>query len=139
MFNPKWFSHKFRGPGIRYEVGICIRTGHIVWAHGGVTCEEWPDLKLARDCFIHHLDPGEKALADGGYRDDNYFINPNGNQKMKNILARHETLNGRNKQFFSMQNRFRHDRFLHPLYFHAIVNVTQLLIENGEPLYSVDP
>ena len=23
-FSPKWFSHKFNGPGIRYEVGILI-------------------------------------------------------------------------------------------------------------------
>lgn len=29
-FSPKWFSHKFKGPGLRYEVGLCIRTGYIV-------------------------------------------------------------------------------------------------------------
>ena len=33
-FNPKWYSHKFHGPGLRYEIGICIRTGHLVWVHG---------------------------------------------------------------------------------------------------------
>jgi hypothetical protein len=34
-FSSKWYSHKFNGPGIRYEIGLCIVTGHIVWANGG--------------------------------------------------------------------------------------------------------
>jgi len=28
LFNAKWYSHKFKGPGLRYEVGVCISTGH---------------------------------------------------------------------------------------------------------------
>ena len=92
-FDPKWYSHKFRGPGLRYEVGLCIRTGHIVWAYGGLPCGEWPDLKLARNVFIHCLLPNEKALADKGYRDQNFFENPNGDPHKKTILARHETVN----------------------------------------------
>ena len=38
---------------------------------------------------------------------------------------------------FSPLIRFRNSLFLHPV-FHAVVNVTQLIIENGEPLYAVD-
>ncbi len=34
--DPKWWSHKFNGPDLRYEVGICIRTGDIVWDPGGL-------------------------------------------------------------------------------------------------------
>ena len=138
-FDPKWYSHKFRGPGLRYEVGLCIRTGHIVWAHGGLPCGEWPDLKLARDVFIYRLLPGEKALADKGYRDDNVFENPNGDPHKKIILARHETVNARIKQFRCMRNTFRHALYLHPCFFHAVVNLTQLMITNGEPLFSVEP
>ena len=29
-FDPKWYSHKFKGAGVRYEVGICLKTGWIV-------------------------------------------------------------------------------------------------------------
>ncbi|XP_045034955.1 uncharacterized protein LOC116930552 [Daphnia magna] len=137
-FDPKWFSHKFRGAGLRYEIGLCIRTGNIVWAHGGYPCGEWPDLRLARDAFIHHLGIGEKALADKGYRDNNYFLNPNGNQMKKKILERHETVNKRVKQFYSMKNVFRHVLTLHPSFFRAIVNLTQIMIDNGEPLYEVE-
>jgi hypothetical protein len=68
-FSPKWYSHKFHGTGLRYEIGLCIRTGEIFWAHGGLPCGAWPDLRLARDAIIHVLDPGERIIADRGYRD----------------------------------------------------------------------
>ena len=134
-FDPKWYSHKFRGPGLRYEVGLCIRTGHIVWAYGGLPCGEWSDLKLARNVFIHRLLPNEKALADKGYRDQNFFENPNGDPHKKTILARHETVNARIKQFCCMKNTFRHALYLHPCFFHAVVNLIQLMLINGEPLF----
>lgn len=53
-------------------------------------------------------------------------------------MARNETLNGRLKLFSCLQHRFRHDLNLHPLYFNAVVNLTQMMIEHREPLYSVD-
>ncbi|KAK4027025.1 hypothetical protein OUZ56_016043 [Daphnia magna] len=139
-FNPKWYSHKFHGPGLRYELAICIRTGDIVWAYGGLPCGEWSDLRLARDVFIFGLREGEKAIADRGYNDPNFFDFPNGNNdgKKKQVLARHETLNRRLKQFDCLQQRFRHDLYLHPLYFHSVVNLTQMMIDHGETLYSVD-
>jgi hypothetical protein len=74
----------FSGPVVHYEIGICIATGNIVWAHGGYLCGELPDLRLARDAFIDHLEIDEKALADKGYRDINYFVNPNGDPLKKN-------------------------------------------------------
>ena len=33
-FSTDIFSKKFNGPGIKYEVGICIKTGFIVWING---------------------------------------------------------------------------------------------------------
>lgn len=50
-FNKKWFSHKFRASGLRYNIALCIRTGKIVWIHGGYPCGDWPDLKLAQDAY----------------------------------------------------------------------------------------
>ncbi len=73
-FNPKWYSHKFHGPGLRYELAICIRTGDIVWAYCGLPCGEWSDLRLARDVFIFGLREGEKAIADRGYNDPIFLI-----------------------------------------------------------------
>lgn len=67
--HPKWFSHKFKGPGIRYEVGLCIKTGKIVWVNGAYPCGFWPDLKIARASYIYQVDANELTLADKGYRD----------------------------------------------------------------------
>ena len=104
-FSPKWYSHKFHGPGFRYEIGLCIRTGEIVWAHGGLPCGARPDLRLARDAFIHVLDPGERIIADRGYRDQTFFDIPDGSkddEQKRKILARHETVYRRIKQFSCM-------------------------------------
>lgn len=34
VFSKIWYSHKFKGPGLRYEVAVSILTGDIVWLHG---------------------------------------------------------------------------------------------------------
>lgn len=62
-FNPKWYSHKFNGPGLRYEIGICIRIGNIVWANGGYPCGGWPDIKIFRDALGYALHPGEVTMT----------------------------------------------------------------------------
>jgi hypothetical protein len=33
-FSTEWFSHKFKGPGVRYELAISIRGGNTVHIHG---------------------------------------------------------------------------------------------------------
>jgi len=30
-FSTQWYSHKFKGPGLHYELAVCILTGYIVW------------------------------------------------------------------------------------------------------------
>lgn len=137
--SPKWYSHKFKGSGLRYEIGLCIKTGEIVWKNGGYPCGDWPDINIAKHLFVHFLEPGEKALADKGYRDNSYFIlpTPNNNKKHKVIMSRHETINKRLKQFNILTQKFRNDKLLHKKCFNAILNLTQLIIKNEEPLFAV--
>jgi hypothetical protein len=83
---------------------------------------------------------GERALADKGYADPNYFIFPQfnvPNARHKLIMARHETVNRRLKQFGVLGQVFRHKLQLHPRCFKAVINLTELMIENGEPLFDV--
>ena len=134
-FDPCWFSHKFKGPGLRYKVGICIQTGEIVWVNGPYPCGSWPDLRIARDKIIYLVDQDEKILADGGYQDgeDGFFETPTGHnnpdQVMKQLArARHETVNRRFKVFNSMSRVWRHGRDLHSTAFMAIVNVTHMVM-----------
>lgn len=134
-FNKKWYSHKFKAPGIRYEIGISIIEGDIVWASGGLPCGEWTDLKIALDLYVH-VAKNEMTLADKGYRQKKYFKQPT-NAMEKRILARHETLNGRLKEFGILDQKFRHPLHKHPLVFHAVVNVVQASIMMGEKLFDL--
>lgn len=135
---PRWFSHKFRGPGLRYEIGLNIRNGNIVWAFGGYPCGEFTDLKLAREAFEQAVDDNERVMADLIYLDPLFIIpnDINGDQH-KRIMSRHETVNKRLRQFLILKTEFRHDRQKHPMVFRAVANLTQLKLENGEPLYGV--
>ena len=36
--SPSWFSHKFRAAGVRYEIGVSVEKGDIVWLHGPFPC-----------------------------------------------------------------------------------------------------
>lgn len=69
LFDPKWFSHKFKGPGARYEVAVCIATANIVWADGPFPCGAYLDLKIFRLGLLHALREDETVVADGGYQD----------------------------------------------------------------------
>lgn len=143
-FSPCWYSHKHNGPGVRYEIGLCIQTGWIVWVNGPFPCGEWPDLRIARESLIFALDDEEMYCADGGYSDGaQYAETPTGlnnyDQWMKSVArSRHETVNSRFKRFAILSNCFRHDRHLHGSVFMAIANITQLGITTDEPLFHVD-
>ena len=67
-FDGKWYSHKFKGPALRYEIGVCMVTGLVVWVMGGFPAGEYPDLKIYRMGPKYILEDGEKVIADGGTR-----------------------------------------------------------------------
>jgi hypothetical protein len=140
-FDRKWYSHKFKGPGLRYEIGLNIYNANIVWAMGGFPCGLWPDLKLARECYLKAVLPGELTIADDGYADKKYFIYPRANPEisgfLKAISNRHETVNHRIRHFAVLAHRYRHSLVNHSQCFNAVINLTQLMLENGEPLYQI--
>lgn len=112
-----------------------------MWVFGGLPCGEYPDLVLARVQYTGQLNEGEKTVADKTYRDRRYFVNPVDDPDsvalQKKIMARHETVNKRIKQFQILNDCFRHDISKHQICFYAACNLTQLMLVNGEPLYSV--
>ena len=56
-FSEKWFSHKFRGAGLRYEMGISVACGDIVWVNGPFPCGSYHDLQIFRSGMQRHLEP----------------------------------------------------------------------------------
>ena len=147
-WSKKWFSHKFKGPGLRYEIGISIKKGDIVWIAGPYICGKWNDLEIFKNGLIHQLDENERVEADDGYRalDPEFVKSRTGFSSKKErkdmtnkVRARQETVNKRLKQFQCLVQPFRHHDFeKHSNLVRAAAVVTQLAIQNGEPLFQVE-
>ena len=67
-FDRKWYSHKFKGPGLHYKVAVGIYTGLICWTNGPFPCGKWPDSVIAKNALHLMLDEGEHYVVDRGYR-----------------------------------------------------------------------
>ena len=93
------------------------------------------------------LDPNERVEADNGYRGhedkikcpNNPSNHPENLAMQARVRSRHETFNGRLKNWGILSQVFRHDNIsLHGTVFHACAVITQLMVENGEPLFAVE-
>ena len=140
-------SHKYAGKSaLRYELGVCILTGHLVWIQGPYPAGKYNDIAIFNMCSAHNLDPYEHVEADNGYRGhiDKVKCPKNANARPEKlrmqgrVRARHETLNGRLKNWGILSQVFRHKIILHGKVFRACAVITQLMVENGEPLFAVE-
>ena len=143
-FNPDYFSHKFHHAAVRYEIGICIKTGWIVWINGPFPCGAWPDLRIARDALHDSLDGGEMYVADGGYADSNGFsYTPDGTHTFQQRTyqlgrARHEGINGCFKVYKCLTDEFRHDLTKHSAVFRSVANICQIGIAAGGLTFEIE-
>lgn len=142
----RWYSHKFKKPGVRYEVAVAIKTGDIVWLKGPLPVGEWPDISIFRAALVHYLDKDERVEADDGYigeapantKTPNMFTREKDKLSMQaRVRNRQETVNKRFKQWGCLSQRFRHGVVKHSACFRAVAILTQLSFEFGEPLFSV--
>ena len=143
-FSPIWFSHKFNGPGLRYELGICISTGLIAWQNGPYPPGDLNDLEIYRLFLISHLNENECVEADEGYRGDDTTRVPSdfeGNEDWKRMkaraMARHETINAKFKEFNILRNVYRGDKNTHYRVFNAVAMVIQSEILCGRATWQV--
>lgn len=70
-----WYSLKFKGPGIQYEIAICVKTGDVVWFNGPFPCG-FSNLNIFCAGLKQELGLGEKVIADCGYRGDANVCTP---------------------------------------------------------------
>ena len=136
-----WYSHKFKYSAVRYEIGLCILTGCIVWINGPFPAGLYSDITIFWQNLKGALGKNERVVADDGYIGEApEYVKClaktfQSNTKMfQNVRARHETVNNRFKFFCSMKSIWRHDVSLHSKCFRAIAVLTQLAIEKGEIL-----
>jgi hypothetical protein len=103
-FNKKWYSEKMNGPGVKYEVGVCVQTGMIVWFNGPFVASTNDDTIFMNE-LAHLLCENEGVEVDAGYKGHDKLKNKMvsismGHRKQKSaVRARHEIINSRLKQF----------------------------------------
>ena len=144
-FDPIWFSHKFNGAAVRYEVGVCIQTGWICWVAGPFPAGDFPDLEIFRLYLKDYLDQHERVEADMGYQGElacrtptDFDCNPQWKIMKGKARARHEAINGKFKEFSILGNVFRHNKKVHHLVFHGIASILQSEIMSGRGTFEVD-
>ena len=106
-FSTSWYSQKFRGAGLRYEVGIAIQTSDIVCTNSPIWPGIWNDLQIFRYELRDIISPGERVEADDGYQGDSKvdlpydFVarDPRQRGREARVWSRHETCNQRFKHF----------------------------------------
>jgi hypothetical protein len=118
-FDKSWFSHKFNGPAVKYEVATCIKTGDIVWIHGPFPGAKH-DLTIFRSKLAWMLHPLEWTWADLGYIGHHKIITPDNlpwcmKGEFERARAYHEVINGRFKRFGILRDVYRHS--VHKHYF----------------------
>lgn len=136
-FDEKWHSQKFNGPAVKCEIGVCIKSAHIVWMNGPFEASQG-DSTICINGLLPLLADGEGVKVDGGYRGHDKFKTPKAalsreGRKMKSVVrGRHENVNSRLKIFDVLNIPFRHlnprDRMMekHGKCFKAVVVITQL-------------
>ena len=119
-FDKSYYLHKIRAAGLRYEVGVNIQTGDIVWVNGPYKCGAFPDLKIFREKLKSLLDCGEYVEADNGYcgepkcvRVASSIVSKKDKCAKGKACARHETINCCFKKYCVLSKFFRHDRSKH--------------------------
>jgi hypothetical protein len=142
----KFYSHKFKGSGLRYEVALSILGGDIVWIHGPFPAGAWNDITIFRDSLMSHLEDGERVEADDGYIGEAprhvkcpmcFTSQEECVEMQQRTRNRQETVNNRFKMWGILREKFRHDLHLHADVFRAIAVMTQIAIDNGSRLFNV--
>ena len=144
----KWYSEKFGGAGLRYEVGVSILGGEIVWVNGPFLPGKYNDHTIFKDHgLLDHLEEGERVEADDGYifldpeftKARSSVFHPEENRGLRNtVRARHETINQRMKVFNCLAQKFRHsDLGKHQDCVRAVAAIVQYALERGEQIWDV--
>jgi hypothetical protein len=141
----KWFSKKFSQAGLSYELGIAIRSNQLVWVNGPFPASEH-DITIYRKegGLKARIPEGKRLVGDEGYKGESQTIStrnaldsPIVKSFKRRTRARHETFNGRLKNFKILAERFRHGVAKHKAVFETACVIVQYDMENGHPMFDV--
>ena len=112
-----------------------------MWANEPWPCGAYSDVRVFRNGLKKLLRKEEFVITDAGYTDERCIQPPGVHHQnhglMATIRARHEIFNKRLKQFDVLKHKLGHDISLHRYCFFAVLNVTQMMMQD-EPLFATD-
>jgi len=143
----QYYSGKKKQHTIKYEIGIQLTSGKIVWMAGGDPGSVH-DLEVSRACgVIGKLLPGEMILADKAYIGEDCFLHPFKpatteeeqafNSTISSIRETVEHTIGRIKLFQFTQHKWRHHLDLHIIAFKVLCHVLNIELE-FHPVHKLD-
>jgi hypothetical protein len=144
-FDKAWFSNKFKGPGVKYEVALDVLTGECVWINGPFKASK-SEVTIYRNGLKHLIPEGKLVVADKALRGEpatasvpNHLDDEDVAELKKCIRARQETFFSRMKAFHVLKEPFRHKPVLekHKACFEAVAVLIQYGILNGSPLFHI--
>jgi DDE superfamily endonuclease len=139
-----YFSHKHNHAGVDYEIGLSVFTSQLIWVNGPFPAGE-NDISIFKNHGLRERIPaGCWAIADNGYRGVLSKIRPSSSLDKSSVRelksrakARHESFNGKLKNFAVVHDRWRHAIDDHAVAFEAVCVICQYQLENGSPLWDV--
>ena len=142
----KQYTKKFAHGGLKYEIAIDAFESKIVWINGPF-CGGKHDKTIFSDDLLKKIPEGKLVVTDRGYskvKDRAYMKKlslPNncdskelGNFKAR-LRARHESLNGRLKDFMCLDCTYRHAHKKHGHIFNAVCVLVQYEMDLGSPIF----
>jgi hypothetical protein len=145
----KWFSHKFNGAGVAYELAIAIHSNRLVWINGPFPASRH-DITIFRSPedpatgLMARIPEGKRAIGDSGYGGEPNKVSVSRSDDDKEtkkfkarVKSRHETFNGRLKNFRVLSIPFRNGYDRHQEVFEACCVCMQLELQNGNGLFDV--
>jgi DDE superfamily endonuclease len=142
--NPAYFSHKHHCAGVNYEIGLSVFTNQVMWVNGPYPAGE-NDITMFKHRGLREMIPeGCWSIADNGYRGLLSTIRTSSSLDKhavrvlkRRAKARHESFNGKLKNFATVRERWRHAITKHEIAFEDVCVICQYQLENGSPLYDV--
>lgn len=144
-FSKTWFSQKFKGAAVKYEVALDVLTGRCVWINGPFRGSK-SDITIFREGLKDLIPDGKLAVADKGYRGEpdtcscpNHLDDEDVAEIKKRIRSRMETFFSRMKSFKVLEDAFRHKPVMekHKMCFEAVAVLVQYGIDLGFPLFDI--
>ena len=138
-----FYSHKFGGAGVDYEIAISIFEPRVLWVNGPFPSGQG-DREIFKAALRAKIPRGHIALMDRGYRGGgkcvstvNSLDSDELNEFKTRALARHENFNARLKRFKILREKFRCSHKKHGVVFDSVCCLCQLEMMFGMPVFDV--